>query len=79
MPKLSNGVIALITAGALMVGSLIWITTSSTGSPISFDDNDRSSVSSTASTVVSGGGKKSRRRKSKRNIKKTKTKKYKHN
>ena len=74
MVKLSNGIIVAMVAGALVVGGLFWSSTSSTGSSLSFGDNDRSSMFSNASTVAWGGGKKSRRR-SKHNTKKTKTKK----
>ena len=78
MVKLSGGVIGAIAVCALVIGGLFWSSTSSTGSTgssLSFGDNDRSSMFSNASTVASGGGKKSRRRRSKHNTKKTKTKK----
>jgi hypothetical protein len=76
MVKLSSGVIGAIAVCALVVGGLFWSSTSSTGSTgslLSFGDNDRSSVVSNASTVAWGGGKKSRRR-IKHNTKNTKTK-----
>lgn len=78
MVKLSGGVIGAIAVCALVIGGLFWSSTSSTGSTgssLSFGDNDRSSMFSNASTVAWGGGKKSRRRRSKHNTKKTKTKK----
>jgi len=73
MVKLSGGVIGAIAVCALVVGGLFWSSTSSSGSSLSFGDNDRSSVVSNASTVAWGGGKKSRRR-IKHNTKNTKTK-----